>query len=88
MRHFAHVLVQHGNIRLNIFLNFLLIASPKVLLQNPKLDTCVPNRVAARSKAWVYSGLLLGFCFRIPAGHGCLRLMIVVCCQVEVSASG
>jgi len=23
-----------------------------------------------------------------PRGHACLRLLIVVCCQVEVSASG
>jgi hypothetical protein len=88
MRHFAHVLVQHGNIRLNKFLNFLLTASRKVLLQNPKLDTCMPNRVPAQSKAWVYSGSLLGFCVRNPAGHGYLPLMSVLCCQVEVSASG
>ena len=45
--------------------------------------------MAARSKAWV--------CGRSPAGiegsnsaggHGCMSIVYVVCCQVEVSASG
>jgi hypothetical protein len=41
----------------------------------------VPIPVAARSKAWV--------CGRsLAAGHGCLSLVSVVCCQVEVSATG
>jgi hypothetical protein len=31
---------------------------------------------------------LLGLCFRIPPGHECLSLVSVVCCQVEVSATG
>ena len=29
---------------------------------------------------------LLGLWIRIPLGHGCLSLVIVVCCQAEVSA--
>jgi len=32
--------------------------------------------------------LLLVLWVRIPPGHGCLSLVSVVCCQVEVSASG
>jgi len=48
----------------------------------------MPVRLAARSKAWV--------CDRSPAeivgsnptgGRGCLSVVSVVCCQVEVSAS-
>jgi hypothetical protein len=31
---------------------------------------------------------LLGLWVRIPPGHGCLSLVNVVCCQVQVSASG
>ena len=30
---------------------------------------------------------LLNLWIRIPSGHGCLSLLGVVCCQVEVSAS-
>jgi hypothetical protein len=49
----------------------------------------MPVPVATRSKAWV--------CGRLPAeivgsnftgGHGCLSVVSVVCCQVEVSAAG
>jgi hypothetical protein len=31
---------------------------------------------------------LLGLWVRIPPGHGCLSLVSVVCCQVEVSTTG
>jgi hypothetical protein len=31
---------------------------------------------------------LLGLWVRIPPGHGCLSVVSVVCCQVEVFASG
>jgi hypothetical protein len=31
---------------------------------------------------------LLGLRVRIPPGHGCLSLVNVVCCQVDVSALG
>jgi hypothetical protein len=31
---------------------------------------------------------LLGLWVRIPPRHGCLSLVSVVCCQVEVSATG
>jgi hypothetical protein len=31
---------------------------------------------------------LLGLWVRIPAGHGCLSLVSIVCCQVEVSVTG
>jgi hypothetical protein len=31
---------------------------------------------------------MLGFRVRIPPGHGCLSLLSIVCCQVEVSATG
>jgi hypothetical protein len=39
--------------------------------------------VAVRSSA----ARLLGLWVRIPPGHGCLSLVSVVCCQVEVSAT-
>jgi hypothetical protein len=44
-----------------------------------------PIPVAARSKAWVCGRSLARTWTR---GHGCLSLVSVVCCQVEVSASG
>jgi hypothetical protein len=45
--------------------------------------------VAARSKAWVYDRSLAGIAGLNPAGgHGCRSVVSVVCCQVEVSASG
>jgi hypothetical protein len=49
----------------------------------------LPIPVAARSKAWVFGRSLTGIVGSNPAGgHGCLSLVIVVCCQVEVSATG
>jgi hypothetical protein len=44
--------------------------------------------VVARSKAWVYGLSLLELRFRIPQENRGLFLLIVVCCQVEVSAAG
>jgi len=44
----------------------------------------MPIAVAVQSTA----DRLLGQRVRIPPGHGCLSLVSVVCCQVEVSASG
>ena len=44
--------------------------------------------MAARSKALVCGRLLSGIAGSNPAGgHGCLSLVSVVCCQVEVSAT-
>jgi len=31
---------------------------------------------------------MLGLWFRIPPGHGCLSVASVVCCQVEIFATG
>jgi hypothetical protein len=43
----------------------------------------------ARSVAWVYGRPVAGIEGSNPAGgHGCLSLVRVVCCQVEVCASG
>jgi hypothetical protein len=45
--------------------------------------------VAARPKAWVCGRSLAGIAGSNPTGgHGCLSLVSVVCCQVEVSATG
>jgi hypothetical protein len=45
--------------------------------------------VAARTKAWVCGRSLAGIVGSNPAGgNGRLSLVSVVCCQVEVSASG
>jgi len=45
--------------------------------------------VAARSKAWFCGRLLAGIADSNPAGGiGGLSVVSVVCCQVEVSASG
>ena len=47
-----------------------------------------PVPVAAWSKAWVCGRQLAGIVGSNPAGgHGCLSVVSVVCCQVEVSAT-
>jgi hypothetical protein len=43
-----------------------------------------PNPATTRSKA----ARLLRLRVRIPPGHTCLSVVSVVCCQVEVSATG
>jgi hypothetical protein len=49
----------------------------------------LPITVAARSKAWVCGRSITGIAGSNPArGHGCLPLVSVVRCQVEVSARG
>jgi hypothetical protein len=43
--------------------------------------------VAAHSKAWVCGRSLAGIAGSNPTGgHGCLSVVSVACCQVEVSA--
>ena len=45
--------------------------------------------LAARSKAWVCGRSRPGTAGSIPAGgHGCLPVVSVVCCQVEVFVTG
>jgi hypothetical protein len=48
----------------------------------------IPIPVAAASKAWVYVRSLAGIAVSNSAGHGCLSLVIYVCCQADVSATG
>jgi len=38
-------------------------------------------------RRWSAPARLLGLWFRIPPGHGCLSVVSVVCCQVEVAAT-
>jgi hypothetical protein len=47
-----------------------------------------PIPVAARSKLWVCGRLFAGIVGSIPAGAWCLSVVSVVCCQVQVSATG
>jgi hypothetical protein len=48
----------------------------------------MPIPVAARSKAWVCGrSLCWDFGFESRRGHGCLSVVSVVGCQVEVSAT-
>jgi len=47
----------------------------------------MPISVAARSKAWVYGRSLAGIVGSNPAGAW-MSVLSVVCCQVEVSATG
>jgi hypothetical protein len=42
--------------------------------------------MAAQSNAWVYGRSLVGFVSR--RGYGCLSVVSIVCCQLEVSATG
>ena len=45
--------------------------------------------MAARSKAWVCGRSRAGITGSNPTGgHGCFSVVSVVCCQVEVPASG
>ena len=46
-----------------------------------------PISVAARSKAWVYCRSLAGIVGSNPSGAW-MAVLSVVCCQVEVSATG
>jgi hypothetical protein len=48
------------------------------------LDRCQWPRGLRRGSA---AARLLGLWVRIPPGHGCLSVVSVVCCQVDVSAS-
>jgi len=50
----------------------------------------LPIPVAAQSNAWVCGRSLPGIAGSNPTfwGDGCLPLVSVVCCQVEVSATG
>jgi len=48
----------------------------------------LPVLVAARSKAYVCGRLPAKTGFESHRGHGCLSLVSVVCCQVEVSVTG
>ena len=43
--------------------------------------------MAARSKAWVSDRPIVGIACSNPAGAGCLSVVSVMCCQVEVTAS-
>jgi hypothetical protein len=49
-----------------------------------------PVPVAARSKAWVWGRSLAGVACSDPTvrGDGCLSVVIIVCCQAEVSVTG
>ena len=45
--------------------------------------------MAARSEVWVYSRSLAGIVgSNATGGHECLSRVSVVCCQVQVSATG
>jgi hypothetical protein len=49
----------------------------------------VPIAVAAGCKAWVCGCSFTGIAGSNPARrHGCLSVVSVVCCQVDVSATG
>jgi hypothetical protein len=47
----------------------------------------VPVQVAARSKAWVCGRWPAEVVFSSLTGHGCLFVVSVLCCQLEVSAT-
>jgi hypothetical protein len=48
----------------------------------------LPIPVAARSQACLWPSACWDRGFESRRGHGCLSLVTVECCQVEVSASG
>ena len=58
-------------------------------INSGRLNFLRPIQVTTRFKAWVCGRPLAGIAGSNPAGgHGCLSLVSVVCCQVEVSATG
>ena len=53
-----------------------------------KVRISMPVRVVARSKAWVCGRSPADIVGSNPTGwHGCFSVVIVVCCQVEVSVT-
>jgi hypothetical protein len=52
------------------------------------LKKTVPIPVAARSKAWVCGRSLAGIAGSNSAGGAWMSVSCVLCCQVEVSATG
>jgi hypothetical protein len=68
-------------------LHFSILFSGSVIISKYISGVTIP--VAARSKAWVCGLSIVGIVGSNPAvGHGCLCVVSVVCCQVEVSATG
>ena len=67
--------------------------TPIYITTNIKTEVCLvfktfrPIPVAAGSKVWIYSRLLAGLQVRTQPGAW-MSLVSVVCCQVEVSATG
>ena len=63
-----------------------------ILLTMPSLSRVyayrLPVPVTVRIRRGSEGARLLGLRVRIPSGHGCLSLVSVVCCKVEISASG
>jgi hypothetical protein len=73
------------NVRIHPLLQDKLLTAAYVRLRKKeKGRSRWPRRLSCGSAA----SRLLGLWVRIPPGHGCLFLVSVVCCQVEVSASG
>ena len=75
------------------FIDSLVACSPCLnegstgLMGSMKRTNDEPIPVAARAKVWVAAARLLGLQVRIPPGAW-MSVASVVCCQVEVPASG
>jgi hypothetical protein len=68
---------------------FSKITTAKLTFLNyPRCGLRLPIPLAVRSKAWACGRLHAGTTGSNPPGHGCLSLLSLVCCQVEVVASG
>jgi hypothetical protein len=71
------------------YIFFIKILADSLNLLGPTHNQLKPIPVAARSKASVCGRSLTGTAVSNPSGgHACLSLVSVVCCQVEVSATG
>jgi hypothetical protein len=79
-RYFFH-LQWHINFSLRITFTF----TQKLFF---RLNSIMPIPVAARSKAWVYGHSLTGIVGSNPYGGMDVCPLWVLCCQVEVSATG
>jgi hypothetical protein len=72
-----------------IHLGILVQRSIQKLYSLCRLNRSLPNLLAARSKAQVYGCSLAGIVgYNAPGGHGCLSVVTVVCCQVQVYVTG
>ena len=84
-----HHILTHVNVEcLDYRCPELKIYVSELILGSYEYSYTPPISVAARSKAWVYGRSLAGTVgSNLAGGHGCLSVLSIVCCQIDVSAT-